>query len=464
MSNNKIFGEEKISKLLLKFSIPIILSLLVSELYNMVDTFFVGHAIGGSGIGALVIVFPIQRIIVALSLLISVGSSTALSRNNGKKDIETSKRVIKNGFTLAYALMIPLTIIILFQGTKILKLLGASNAILPLAHDYLSLINFGSIFLSLTIFISHIMLSLGNSRISIMSTSLGAMVNIILDYILVMHVGLGVKGAAIATTISQLIGFIYAYYHYRKVTKEFNMTPGFVLDKEIFIPIILVGIPAFIVEAEDGILMVVLNNLLKSTAGDNGIIVLGVISKVYMFLFITLMGIASAMQPIAAYNVGAKNYKRLKLIMKKTSIYAFATSVIAWGFSMIFAPQLISIFVKDPVIILESVKAFRIMISAFPIISIYYVSIYYFQASGKAKTSILVSVLRQLIIMIPVSIILVKGFNLGAMGVWLSYPISDILSSLASYMLVRNEGIELSLAINRQEKDKDMGTVRLSEL
>lgn len=450
MSNNKIFGEEKISKLLLKFSIPIILSLLVSELYNMVDTFFVGRAIGGSGIGALVVVFPIQRIIVALSVLISVGTSTALSRSIGRKDIEVSKKILENGFTLSYTLMIPLTIILFIWGTETLTLLGAGKSILGLAHDYLGLIIFGSTFLSLTIFISDIMVALGNSKISIISTSIGAIINIFLDYILVMHLNMGVKGAALATTVSQFIGFLYAYYHYRKITKEFNISLSFELDKKILVPIIMIGLSAFIVEAEDGILMAVLNNLLKVTVGDIGIIVLGVISKVYMFLFITLFGIVSAMQPIAAYNVGAKNYKRLKTLMKKTNLYAFVTSTIIWAAAMIFTPQLIKIFVNDAEVILESVKAFRIMISVFPVISVYYVSIFYFQARGKAKTSILVSILRQLIIMIPVSIILVKGFNLGAMGVWLSYPISDILSSLASYMLIRNEGIELNLAIRKQ--------------
>lgn len=455
MGNNKVFGEGKIGKLLLRFSIPIIISLLVSELYNMVDTFFVGRVVGGNGIGALVVVFPIQRIIVALSVLISVGSSTALSRSIGKKDLETSGKVLKNGFTLSYVIMIPLTIIMLLFGTDILSMLGASKNILPLAHDYLGVMIFGSIFLSLTIFISDIMIALGNSKVSILSAAIGAILNIILDYILVVNMKMGIRGAGIATTVSQMTGFLYAYYHYRKMTKEYKISSGFELDKSIVIPILLVGLSAFMIEAEDGILMAVLNNLLIGSVGDMGIIVLGVISKVYMFLFICIFGIAAAMQPIAAYNVGAKNYKRLKLLMQKTSLYSFIASSILWLFAMIFTPQLIQIFVQDAAVIAESVIAFRIMIAVFPVVSIYYVSIFYFQANGKAKTSIMISLLRQLIIMIPVSVILVKVFNLGAMGVWLSFPISDILSSLASYMLIRNEGIELNLAVKKQlEKEK----------
>lgn len=449
--SNKLFGEEKIGKLLFRFSIPLIISYLVSELYNMVDTYFVGNNVGGRGIGALVLVFPVQRIIVALSLLIAVGASTAFSRSNGQKTIEKSRKIVKNGFSLALVTMILITIFISLFSEQVLTVLGASDRILPYAKDYLSIIIYGSTFLSLTIFISHIMVSLGNNKISIISTSIGAIMNIIIDYILVVKLKMGVKGAAIATTVSQMVGFSYAYYRYRKIKKEYNIPSGFELDKKFVIPIVLVGISAFVVEAEDGIVMAVLNNLLLNTVGDSGIIVLGVISKVYMFLFITMFGIASAMQPIAAYNMGSKNYKRLKSVMEKTSLYATITSTIMWALSLAFAPQLISLFVKEQEVIVESVKAFRIMIAVFPVISIYYVSIFYFQAMGKAKTSILVSVLRQLIIMLPVSIILVKGFHLGAMGVWLAYPISDILASLASFMLMREEEVKLNLKVEAKE-------------
>ena len=455
MGNNKLFGEEKIGKLLFRFSVPIIFSYLISELYNMVDTIFVGREVGAEGIGALVLAFPIQRIIVALSIMISVGTSTALSRCNGKKDIEGARKVLKNGFTLSYAVMLPITIAVLLFGDNMLRMFGASENILPLANEYLVYVIVGSVFLSLTLFISDIIIALGKSKVSIVSTSIGALANIIIDYILVTRLGMGVKGAAIATTVSQFIGFTYAYYHYRKVMKDYDITFGFELDKKIVLPIILVGISAFVIEAEDGIMMAVLNNLLGSTVGDVGIIVLGVVSKVYMFLFICVLGISAAMQPIAAYNVGAKNYKRLKAVMQKTVIYAFLASSVLWALMMIFAPQLIKIFVKEADIIAESVKAFRIIIAVFPVISLYYVSIYYFQARGRAKTSIMISVLRQLIIMIPVSIIMVKGFNLGATGVWLSYPISDILASIASYMLIKNEEVELNLEVKKQQLERE---------
>lgn len=450
MGNNKLFGEEKIGKLLVRFSIPIIFSYLISELYNMVDTIFVGREVGPEGIGALVLVFPVQRIVIALSMMIAVGTSTSFSRANGKRDNDEASKVLANGFTMSYSIMILISIIVFILSDRLLRMFGASEAILPLAKDYLHYIIPGSVFLSLTIFISNIMISLGNSKISIISTSIGAVANIFLDFILVSKFGMGVKGAAIATTVSQITGFIYTFYQYMILRKKFNFSSGFMINKKIVLSILMVGLSAFVIESEDGILMGVLNNLLLSSVGDMGIVMLGIVSKVYMFLFIFIFGIASAMQPIAAYNVGAKNYRRLKSIMQKTSIFAFTVSAVFWAIMMIFAPWFIGIFVEDKVIITETVKAFRIVIAVFPIISVYYVSIFYFQAMGKAKTSILISVLRQLIIMIPVSVVLVKGFNMGEMGVWLSYPISDILSSIASWMLIRNEGIELNIRVEKQ--------------
>lgn len=451
---SNIFGTEKIGRLLFKFSVPIILSMLISELYSMVDTMFVGNHVGGDGIAALVLVFPIQRIIIALSMMIALGTSTAFSRSNGKKDKEKSREIVNNGFSLALTIMIVLTLLVYIFRKKILLFLGASNNTLPYALDYLSIIIFGSTFLSLTIFISNIILSLGNNKVSIVSNSIGAITNIIVDYLLVVKLGMGVKGAAIATTTSQIIGFMYAYYNYLKIKKQHDIPTGFHLNKSIIIPILLVGISAFIVEAEDGIVIGALNNLLLSASGDKGIVILGVITKIYMFLFVTMFGIASAMQPIAAYNVGAKNYRRLKEIMKKTILYSIIASGIMWLLSILFAEQFISLFVNDSSIIKDSVIAFKIMVSVFPVISIYYVSIFYYQALGKARASVFVSVFRQVIIMIPVAFILMKFFNLGSLGAWLSYPISDLLSCILSSYLMKKEMNALDEKISIELENK----------
>lgn len=437
MSNN-IFEKEKIGMLLFKLSIPVIITMLVSELYNMVDTIFVGNYVDPNGIGALAVVFPIQRIIIALSFMIGIGSSTAFTRARGAEDMDLAKRIITNGFTLVLLVMIPISILIYYKAEPILRFLGASDALLIYGIDYLTIIILGSVFLSATIYISNIMISLGKTSVSIMSTSIGALLNLLIDYVLVKEFGWGVKGAAIATTVSQIAGFIFAYSQLYQFKKSMKIKFGLNIRKSIVILILTVGVSAFIVEAEDGILMAVLNNLLQRYASDQSIVVLALSTKVYMFLFVTLFGMASGMQPIAAYNVGAKNYRRLGEVLKKTLIYATMTTVLLWLFAMTFTPFIMRIFVKDPVIIKEAVFAFRIMILVFPLVSVYYISIFYFQSLGKAKHSIFMSLLRQIGLMIPISFVLVIIFDLKELGVWLSFPIADLIVMLvASFQLMK---------------------------
>lgn len=418
----------------------------------MVDTLFVGRVIGGNAIGALVVVFPIQRIVAAISMMLAIGSSTAVARKNGEKNQKAITNVIKNGITLAFVIIGPLILLTYIFRDNILTMLGASKNILPYAHDYLSIIIFGSLFICLTYVMNYIMMSLGNRKVTLISTTLGATLNIIIDYILVVNLSYGVRGAAIATVISQFIGFLYSAYNFKKVKEAFNLPLGFQLRKEIALNIVMVGFSAFIVEAEDGILLAILNNLLLNHVGDIGVIILGIISKVSMFMFITMLGISSAMQPIAAYNLGAKSYKRLKKVVKETVIFSFITSAILWLGALTFAEQIISLFVKESYLIVESVKAFKVMIAVFPLLSIYYVTIYYYQSLGKAKISFLVSIFRQIIVMLPVSLVLVKIFNLGALGVWLSYPIADLISSVSSMFLMKKAFGKLDYKVEENEK------------
>lgn len=449
--NEKMFEKENVEKLLFKFSIPAIIALLVNELYNMVDTMFVGRVIGGNAIGALVVVFPIQRIVAAISMMLAIGSSTFVARRNGERDYEGIRDVIKSGITLVFIIMIPLIILVYIFRDNILTMLGASENILPYAHEYLSIVIFGSLFICMTTVMGYIMMSLGNRRVTLASTSLGAILNIIIDYILVFKLSYGVKGAAIATVVSQFIGFIYASYKFRGVKKTLDLSLGFKLKKEVLMGIITVGFSAFIVEAEDGILLAILNNLLLNHVGDTGVIILGVISKLSMFMFITMLGISSAMQPIAAYNLGAKNYKRLKKVVKETIIFAFITSATLWLCGMFFAEEAISLFVKEPELISASAQAFRVMIAVFPILSIYYVSIYYYQSIGKARSSFVLSIFRQIIVMLPISLILVKVLHKGALGVWMSYPIADFISGTFSIFLIRKAFKKLDNIVEEKE-------------
>ena len=445
------FSTEKVSKLLFKFSIPVILSFLVTELYNMADVFFVGNFESSYAVGGITVIFPIQKLLVALSIMIAIGTSTAVSTSIGQKNIERAKSLMGSGILLILSVVLPLAILVFFFTDQALQLIGVDPALMELANRYLKTVVLGSTFLGMNMYLSNVLLALGDNKTSVLSNTLGASINVLIDYILVVKMGYGIRGAAIATVISQICACTFSTIRFRSVLKEKDYKLKFAYDKALFVTIVTLGISSFVIEAEDGFVMGVLNKLLSSTVGAEGVVILGIITRVYMFLFITLMGISAAMQPIAAYNAGAKDYKRVKNVVKETTIFTTITTIILWAFMLINAETIIGIFIKDRDLILKSVDAFRIMISVFPVISIYYVAIYYFQSMRQARIAIILSLVRQLISLVIISIVLVKVFNLGAMGVWLAYPLSDILSGIIAGILMKKENDNLNKLIKTKE-------------
>lgn len=430
---SKAFSEGNINGVLLKLAIPSMISLLVAELYNMVDTVFVGIAIGSTAIGALTIAFPVQRLLIAIGMLLAIGASTALARSLGEGNYRRIKYIVMSALTLMILIISSLTGFIYIFRSSIIYHLGATDNIFPYAHEYISIVVFGGIFQCFTAIIGYMLVALGNAKVNLYATTIGAVSNIILDYLFVVIFSYGIKGAAIATVISQIISAFYAFYYFLILKNKFNMAFGFNLKKDIAVSILSVGFSTFIIEISDAVVACLLNNLLSSR-GDIAIIIVGVISKVSMFLFITVIGISSAMQPIAAYNYGAKNFKRLKEVVRKTIIAVAIASSIMWIIMLIFANPIISSFVKEENIIAHAVKAFRIVISVFPSISVYYVAIYYYQSIKEAKLSLLLSIYRQLVIFIPALYILVN--MLGLIGAWIAYPVSDLLSAITGFYYI----------------------------
>lgn len=451
----KIFSKVKVEKALFKFAVPAMISLLVMELYNMVDTVFTGIAIGPEAIGALTIAFPVQRLMAALGMMVAVGASTAVARCLGKKDYDKLRSVILNSINITIIIMVSLTFLIaLFKNSMIKNLLGASESMFPYANEYISIVIFGGLFQSLTLVICYIMTSLGYTNITLKATSLGALLNVIIDYILVMHFSVGIKGAAIATVISQFISFAYTLYKFLQVKRKIGLTIDFKfnLQKDILNSIIGVGVSSFIIEISDAVVAIILNNILSVYGGDKAIIIVGATTKISMFLFITVMGITSAMQPLAAFNIGAKNYKRVREVVIKSIIAVTAATSILWIVMLIFSSSIIGVFLKETALLKETVRAFRIIISVFPTIGIYYVAIYYYQSLGRARTSLILSVYRQMIIFIPVLFILVSIFKLE--GAWIAYPVSDIISAITGVVYVRKalKGKEMTARLREQRQ------------
>lgn len=437
MSGKSKFLTEDIGKLLLKFSIPAILSLLVAEMYNMVDSLFLGQVIGPVGIGALTIAFPVQRLFFAIAMLVAIGASSAVARSCGENDYSKVKKIIPNAFIVLTSIILFLVIgIFIFRDSLIIKL-GSSENIFPYAKAYISIILAGALFQGLMLLMSYILTAFGNMKIILSSISIGAICNVIMNYILVVKFNFGVEGAAIATVSSQIVAFIYTLIKFMQNKKQMNLTFENKLDKSIAKGIIFVGFSTFIVEISDAILAVVLNKILVQIGGDTAIVAVGLVSRVSMILFITVIGISAAMQPIVAYNYGSENYDRVKKIVRLSIKSVTITSIFLWVLTMIFAKQIIGLFVNDQNIINYTVSAFRLVIAVFPCVGVYFVAIYYYQAMGMAASSVLLSIFREILVLIPLLHIMVYGLRLGVIGAWIAYPAADIISLIVSIIYIK---------------------------
>lgn len=437
--DDRIFSEGKISKILLRFAIPAIISLLVAELYNMVDTIYVGRYIGPNAIAALTISFPIQRFLIALGFLVAVGTSTYVSRNLGEKNFLEIEKTIVNAFIIILTLMVVIPLLIFLFKESILYKLGASSITYSLTNEYVSIILIGAMFQCLGLVACYIMTALGNTKITLYANSIGALLNIILDYILVAHYGIGIQGAAIATVFSQVVSFFFILYKFKDVVKSFKIKVSIKaifssLNLDIIMGIIAIGFSTFVIEISDAVVSVILNNLLYSKGGDTAIIIVGVITKISMFMFIAIIGISSAMQPIVAYNFGAEKYNRMKETVRVSIKTVTLVSIVFAAILGLLSNEIIGFFLMDKEILPAAVRAFRICISLLPFTGIYYIAIYYYQAIGEAKKSFLLSIFRQLVIFIPLAFIFVQ--ILGTLGAWIAYPVSDLISaSVSSFLL-----------------------------
>ncbi|HHX63025.1 MAG TPA: MATE family efflux transporter [Epulopiscium sp.] len=419
----------------MKFAIPGVATILVAELYNMVDTFFLGKYVGANAVGALGIAFPVQRLIIATSLMVAIGASTTVARAVGEKNYKRVNESIGNAITLGLIISIILPILIFVLRKQLLFGLGSSQILFPIVEEYVNIILLGSLFLSFTNILGYCIISLGNPRVTVIALSIGAITNMVVDYVLVGRLGMGVAGAAIATVASQALGFTYAVFKMREYGKVIGLKLKLYFKMDIWRNILAIGFATFIVEISDAVVIGLLNNLLLPFGGDKSVIIVGAITRVSMFMYITIIGISAGMQPLAAYNYGAGNHKKLKEVVNMTIKMGSMTSVVLWGFMMIFSNQIFSSFIKEPDILVETVKAFRTTIIIFPVISIYYVSIYYNQAINKAKVSFFLSIYRQLLLFIPIVIVLVN--RMGITGAWITYPVTDIIAAITGMVFIK---------------------------
>lgn len=446
--SNSYLASEKIGKLIMKFSIPCIMSLLVASLYNIVDQIFIGQGIGYLGNGATNVVFPITIIALALALLIGDGTAAFLSICQGKDDKGSSSKSVGNAIILLVAVSIVYTVLLVIGQDTVLKAFGATPNNISYAIEYYKIITMGIPFFVIANGLAPIIRADGNPKFAMLSTLLGAIINIILDPIAIFVLDLGMSGAAIATIIGQIASAILVLAYMRKPISFKLDKKSFLLKWSIVSKTIPLGISSFLTQISIVVIMGVMNNALviygaKSKYGsDIPLTVVGIVMKVFQIVIAFVVGIAAGSQPIIGYNYGAGHYDRVKESYK---IIIMAECVIG-AISMIlfecFPKQIISVFGSESDLYVEyAVLAFRIYLFTILLCCIQKSTSIFLQALGKPLMSMGLSLLRDFVIIVPLVIILADKF--GVVGILYSAPIADIISMIFVVIFMKKTMKEL---------------------
>ena len=437
-ARQNMLANEGIGRLLLRLSLPAAVGMMVMALYNVVDTIFIGHAVGPLGIAGLTIVFPIQMLIMGVGMMLGVGGASLISRSLGAGDIHKAERTLGNAISLSIILGLLFTVIGLANTSYWVSLFGASESIAPYATGYLDIILLGTVFRIFAMSTNSLVRAEGNARVPMVAMIIGAGLNIVLDAIFILRLGMGVQGAAIATVISIMVSsmFLLSYYKFRDSTLKIrlpNLIPYYGVIKEI-IPI---GMASFARSTATSFIIVILNRSLIFYGGDMAVATFGIVMRVLMFILMPLFSIGQGLQPILGFSYGARNGARALRAIKLSIIVSTIISLVAFVPLVINAEPIIRIFTNDASLIMESTRAARLISLCIFLIGFQVVGSVLFQSIGKATPAFLTAISRQILFFLPLILILPRFWQLD--GLWLSYPAADILSFLFTLLLFMPE-------------------------
>lgn len=439
MSTQELLGKEKISKLLLKYSVPAIIGMLVNALYNVVDRIFIGNipGVGSLAITGVGVTLPITTIVLGFCMLVGIGATTTISIKLGQGKKEEAEKVIGNAITLSVIIAVILTVIGIVFGESILTKFGASESTLYYAKSYIYIILLGTVFNMVAFTLNNTIRGDGNPKLAATIMIIGCLTNIVLDAVFIFIFNMGIQGAAIATIISQLITAIIGIRYY--VSGKSNLRffkSNLKINKDIIIKILAIGSSPFAMQMAASLVQVIANNVLRTYGTDIAIGAMATISSVALMCLMPIFGINQGAQPIIGFNYGAKQEKRAQEAYKLSLMVATIILVIAFIVVQSFPEAIIGIFNKDPKFMDISVKGLRIYLLMLPIVGISITGTNYIQSIGEAKTAMILSLLRQVILLIPFIVILPRIFNLGLNGVWIAQPLSDLIASILTGIIL----------------------------
>ena len=454
-SRNHILADDNIGALLWRLSIPATVGMAVMATYNLVDAIFIGRGVGTLGIAGLAICFPVQLITLAVGQLIGMGGASIISRALGAGDSERANRAYGNVLTLAIVFSAAMTAGGLIFIDELLRVFGATEAILPYSREYLSVILWGTAFRCYAMSNNNIIRSEGRAKIAMTVMLIGALVNIALDPIFIFGLNMGMRGAALATVLAQFCTTIFITFYFATGRSSLAMSlKDLRLSAEIVREMLAVGASSFGRMMAGSATVVVLNRTLGHYGGNVAIATYGVLNRILHFAFMPILGFSQALQPVAGFNYGARRYARSRLALRISSIRSTLFSTGAFVVLVVFARPLILLFTNDTELIQMSVPALRTIALAFPVVGVQIMGATMFLALGRALPALFLSLSRQIIFLIP--LVLVLPLVMGLTGVFVAFPVADALATVVTVLMLAREfrrlrGLEEEFAAGRPE-------------
>ena len=433
MQNNKNFlGTEPVGKLLLKLSIPTVIAQLINMLYNIVDRIYIGH-IPGEGSLALTgvgVCMPIIMIVSAFAALVSSGGAPRASIYMGKQNNKSAENILGNCFILQIIISVILTAILLIWGRDLLLAFGASENTISYATDYMHIYAFGTLFVQLTLGMNAFITAQGFTTFSMVSVLIGAVCNIVLDPVFIFVFHMGVRGAALATVISQAISTLWVVlFLCGKKTQLHLRKKHLHLEAKVVLPCIALGLAAFIMQSSESIVTVCFNSSLLRYGGDIAVGAMTILTSVMQFAMLPLQGIAQGAQPISSYNYGAKNNDRVRKTFRLLLKVSFGYSIVLWAIVMLLPQMFAMMFTSDNALLSFTSQALRIYMASMFMFGIQIACQMAFNALGKAKDSIIVAVMRKFILLIPLIYIMPAIFKANQTNaVYMAEPVADFIA------------------------------------
>ena len=438
MDNQKAtleLGTKPVGQLLMRYAVPAIIAMTASSLYNMVDSIFIGQGVGAMAISGLAITFPLMNLSTAFGAGVGVGASSLLSVKLGQKDYGAAQNILGNTVMLNIITGISFSIISLLFLDPILILFGASAQTLPYAKDYMEIILCGNVITHLYFGLNALQRAAGKPQLSMYMTIFTVILNAILDPIFIWPLGLGIRGAAYATVLSQLFALIWQVVMFSNKAEFIHFKRGiYRLKSQLVKNIIGIGMSPFSMNVCACFVVIIINNSLVDHGGDMAVGAYGIINRIaFIFVMITI-GVNQGMQPIAGYNYGAMKFDRMMRVLKYAVICGTCVTTVGFIVGQFFPEQCVRLFTSDETLISLSVHAMRLTTVSFPIIGFQMVVANFFQSIGKAKVSVFLSLSRQLVFLIPMLLILPTLY--GVDGVWYSMPVADTISALVTAIIM----------------------------